>query len=97
MKIKSKLAKKLMFRDTGDEMDGFVVKDPGEWIDEGKYSHKETIVKFGESYYSIFDSRSGSYFSDYYNDSDDWGEEIEIDEVIPKQITKTIYVKKEKK
>lgn len=45
-----------------------IVED-GDWIDDGKYSFKDTIVTYQDTYYQISESRSGSYFTDYhYND-----------------------------
>lgn len=38
------------------------------WIDAGKYSHRETIVEYNDINYKVCESRSGSYYTDYYYD-----------------------------
>lgn len=45
------------------------VVEAGEWIDNGKYSFKDTIVRHHGTYYQISESRSGSYFTDYHYDT----------------------------
>ena len=40
--------------------------------DGGKYEHRDTIFSFENRFYKITDTRSGSYFSDYYYDVEDW-------------------------
>lgn len=56
----------------GDGLDGFghddqsEVIEEGDWTDEGKYSYSESIIRFGDKFYSIQQSRSGSYYTDYY-------------------------------
>lgn len=45
------------------------IVENGDWIDDGKYSFKDTIVTYQDTYYQISESRSGSYFTYYhYND-----------------------------
>lgn len=54
-----------------DEAKSVEIVEDGDWIDDGKYSFKDTIVKYQDTYYQISESRSGSYFTDYYyNDPD---------------------------
>lgn len=70
--------------------DGFKeveIIEPDEWIDVGKYSYKDTIVKYQDTYYMISERRSGSYFTDYYY------EEPEIVQVSPREenIVKTFW------
>lgn len=46
------------------------IVEEGDWIADGKYHYLDTIVKFKDQYFSIQESRSGSYHTDwYYNDS----------------------------
>ena len=52
-----------MYNDEDPELK-FVVY--GSWIDDGKYAFKECIVGYKDKYYKIEQSRSGSYYSDYY-------------------------------
>lgn len=48
--------------------DGVEVVEVGDWIDEGKYSYQSTIIKYKDKFYSVNQSRSGSYHTDYYYD-----------------------------
>lgn len=41
------------------------------WIDDGKYQYRCFGVKIEGKYYSFHESRSGSYYSDWYNQIDD--------------------------
>lgn len=52
-----------------DYPDGeYKVVEEGDWIEEGKYSYKETTVLFNGEYFTVQESRSGSYFTDYHYD-----------------------------
>lgn len=66
------------------------VVETGDWISEGKYETCETIVLYEGNHYSIYQSRSGSYFSDYHN------EEPSVYEVEPYQETVTKWRIKKK-
>ena len=79
-KIGVELADELMWTDVGDEVESHVVVENGEWIDDGKWQHKSIIFQFNDKYYKLIRSRSGSYFSDWYYDSEDQ-KEFECDEV----------------
>lgn len=50
----------------GDEHEGFKLVEKGEWVDEGKYQHCETIFEKDGKFWRFSVDRSGSYFSDYY-------------------------------
>lgn len=58
--------------------------DNGEWTDEGKYSYNTTIVSKNGKFFAIDQSRSGSYFSDYYYT------QAEVYEVKRKEETKIV-------
>ncbi len=62
-----------------------------EWVDEDKYSYSTTIVSKNGKFFAIDQSRSGSYFSDYFYDK------AEVYEVERKEktITVTTWVPKE--
>jgi len=45
---------------------GYEVVEEGDWIDDGKYQYRNFDVKIADKYYSFSDSRSGSYYSDWY-------------------------------
>lgn len=64
--------------------------------DGGKYEYKETIFEFGGKNYLVSESRSGSYYSDYYYESEDWSDDSEqiCDEVEKVAITKYEWVAK---
>jgi len=70
-------------------LDGESVENPegiefieeGEWEDDGKYSYCEYIFKHEGKHYSIWNSRTGSYYSEYYYGSEDWGEFVDCQEV----------------
>jgi hypothetical protein len=65
----------------------FEIIEEEDWIDDGKYSFKSTYVKWKDAYYRIDQSRSGSYFTDYYYDDPTYVQ------VVPEQVvvTKTIW------
>jgi hypothetical protein len=65
----------------GEDSGPYKVIESGDWIDDGKYSYSDVIFEFEGKNYRLNKSRSGSYHSDYYYDKDDWGEEVECDEV----------------
>lgn len=73
-----------MFNDEDPEL---TIINEGSWIDDGKYSFRTSYVKIEDKYYEIEQSRSGSYYTDYYYD------DPEVYEVIPEEvvITKRIY------
>ncbi len=77
------LKKKLlaMFDEEDDALK--TVKD-GDWRDDGKWSHRVVVVEHDGKFYKISQSRSGSYYTDYYyNDP-------EIIEVQRKEETKIV-------
>lgn len=55
--------------------------DGPDWEDNGKYSNAYYVFKFEDKYYGISDSRTGSYYTDYYYHSEDWSPEEECEEV----------------
>lgn len=60
---------------------GFEVIEAGEWTQDCKYQLKDWIFRYEGRFYQLTDSRSGSPFTDWYYDSDDWAAEIEVPEV----------------
>lgn len=79
----------------GESVNGLeLVEDTG-WYSGGKYEQREWIFKFEDHYYEVCDSREGSYHTDYYTYSCDFPEEVECDEVFPKEVTKIVWVRKE--
>ena len=47
-----------------DDIGEFIAED-GEWVNEGKYQHSYTIVKYNGKHYKITQRRGGSYYSDW--------------------------------
>ena len=72
-----------------EEDDSIEIVETGDWIDEGKYSVRSTIIRQYETYYNIVETRSGSYFSDY----DYWEPRITVVKPVTKTITVTEWVK----
>lgn len=77
-----------------EEVEFWSIHDEGDWEDEGKYSHCESIIfnKLTGKYYRVNRSRSGSYFSDYHYDDLDhvsYADEVEQKEVM---VTKWVSV-----
>jgi len=72
-----------------DDIDAFdEVVDSGDWIDDGKYSFREDVVKYDGKFYKISQSRSGSYYTDY----DYMDPEIEEVEKREKTVVQTYWV-----
>lgn len=64
--------------------ENYEVIDDGDWDDHGKYQYKTMIVwnKETNKFYQYSIQRSGSYFSDYYYDTDDepFVDAVEVEE-----------------
>lgn len=67
----------------------------GRWTSEGKWEYQELIFKFEDKFYRHYNSRSGSYYTDYYRDYEDWKDDqlIECEEVIKQEVVTTQWVK----
>lgn len=74
-----------------DYSEAYEVIEEGEWTQDNKYQHREIIFKYQGKYYSLTESRSGSPFTDWYYDSDDWDDEVEAPEVVPVQVKSTVW------
>ncbi|AFC21786.1 ribonucleotide reductase [Cronobacter phage vB_CsaM_GAP32] len=78
----TKLSEIIIENDMDSDKDGkynddgikFVTVKEGDWIDEGKYSYCDWTFFFPELnvYVHCSQSRSGSYYSDYYYDDPDF-------------------------
>lgn len=79
MKFKNRYLKELFSEDMSDENPLEFIEDGGWRGNGGKYENRELIFKFEEKFYSVCDSRSGSYFTSYYHESDDWRNDGEQD------------------
>ena len=77
-----KLSEIISENDMDDDKEGeynddgikYITVEEGDWVDEGKYSYCEWTFFFPELnvYVSCSQSRSGSYYSDYYYDDPDF-------------------------
>jgi hypothetical protein len=85
MKFKKQILKDSVLDGCNYKEEGIEFIEMSGWEDEGKYSFQTYIFKHNNKYYSISDSRSGSYFSDYNYDSEYWDDEVECDEVEKKE------------
>jgi len=82
-----KFAKDLMIAITEEDApEGFEIVEEGEWIQDYKYQCREIVFKFEDKHYSLVESRSGSYHSDWYYSSEDWADEVEVTEVEPVEV-----------
>lgn len=66
----------------------FIIIDAGEWVSDGKYDGRTTIVQrlSDKTFWSVNSSRSGSYYSDY-----DYYYDTELLQVAPVEKTITAY------
>lgn len=70
-----------------EDIPGVEIVESGDWeIDHKDYALKSTVVHDGEHFFRVDESRSGSYYTDYDYD------EPTVTQVVPKQVTRTIYV-----
>jgi hypothetical protein len=87
MIIKKEVLETLLDSRVGDDCSNWYLIEQGKWEDDGKYSYREVILQFDEdkAFYIYWESRSGSYFSDYYYAIEDEQDEIELAEVEKKE------------
>lgn len=96
MKVTKKIAHDLFDL---EDVEGFKLVEEGEWISDGKYEHCSHVYLHEptQKYYSIFDSRTGSYYSDYtYTSEFDWENGCDLEEVVPIEKKVIHYVPVEK-
>lgn len=72
-----------------EEDDSIEIMESGEWISEGKYDLRSTIIRQYETYYNIVEMRTGSYWTDYHYDDP----HITVVKPITETITVTKWVK----
>jgi hypothetical protein len=77
-----------------DWTDNFEVIERGDWVSEGKYECMMLIIRHKETlrYFRYPFLRSGSYFTEYYYTIDDESDEIELREVVMKEVVTTTWV-----
>lgn len=87
MKINKKAALAIENGDSSYEDYGYEIIEEGDWVADHKMQYKEIIFKDKHSgkFYTLWSSRSGSPFSDYYYESDDWSVEVDVQEVEKKE------------
>jgi hypothetical protein len=89
-------SKEQMIAVTDGEAPGrdFEVIEQSEWTQDGKYQHQETIFRFKDKFFSIYAGRSGSPFTDWYYESEDWGKTVDAQEVHKAEVTTYQWVAK---
>jgi hypothetical protein len=70
------------FTNSEGELEKAEEVEDGEWIDDGKYQHKEFIFTYGGKFYCMYITRSGSYFTDYDYQIDGADEVVKITETV---------------
>lgn len=75
--------------DEGEIEQNFKCVHDGKWEDDGKYDHKEKIFQNldDNKFYALYESRSGSHYTDYYYSSSDWQDKVDLLEVIKTEKT----------
>jgi hypothetical protein len=73
--------------DSDEELDLILIEQSG-WEQDGKYQSQDTIFQHDGKYYTISQTRSGSYFSEYhYEDMDiDSDGNIDCEEVFKTEV-----------
>lgn len=69
-----------------DPSEGFEIVEEGDWTQDHKCQFKDWIFKHEGKFYSLTESRSGSPFTDWYYASEDWGSQVEVEEVEPVEV-----------
>lgn len=72
---------KEMIEDGAKEL---VEKQVGDWISEGKWESQESIYLHepSQTYWSYYQSRSGSYYTEYYYDDPEITEVVPVEKII---------------
>jgi hypothetical protein len=83
MKFPKEVLTELLDLSEGDSEGDLTLVDEGDWRDEGKYSFKDYVFRHDPTgkHFQVSDSRTGSYYSDYFYESTDWPEFVECHEV----------------
>ena len=81
----------LVIEDGYEPNEHFEVVEEGEWVQDHKYQHRDIIFKFGDKFYCLTSSRSGSPFTDWHYDSEYWGETVECNQVEKIEVVKYIW------
>lgn len=81
MKFKKEDLVEVLDLRVGQSHNDLTLVHEGKWVDDGKYSFCHRVFQFKDKTYRVTDRRTGSYYSDYYYESDDWDDEVECEEV----------------
>jgi len=87
----TELLKESVLCECSDKGNDLTFIEASEWEQDGKFQSREVIFMHDGRYYSICESRSGSPFSDWYYDSEDWGSTVRCCEVRPTEITSKVW------
>lgn len=77
----------------GGDTENLELVEEGDWISEGKYECADFTFKDKRDgkFYQFYCSRSGSHFSDWYYDHEDWGDTHEATEVEKVEVVTTTW------
>ena len=71
-----------------EDVEGLEVVTFGDWVDGGKYSYAQDVIKYNDEHYIVNHARSGSYFTDYYY-SDSVLQRVTVETVMVPTLTTT--------
>lgn len=82
MKFKAEHLKEILCESSVDEA-GLTFVEATEWEQDYKYQNRLVVFKHEDKFYGIWESRSGSPFTEWHYDNEDWldDEMIDVDEV----------------
>lgn len=97
MKLTLEAYKEIVWEDL-DEESQYQIVETTEWTQDHKYQTRDVIFKDKETgkFYEIYESRSGSYHSDWFYDHEYWKTDNDVPtpvEVKKKEVTITKWVR----
>lgn len=85
----------IFWEDFDEEESGIVMVEEGKWESDYKWENKRVVIQHKETgnFYALYQSRSGSYYSDYHYDEPDTDKDgmVTLDQVFQETITKVVY------
>lgn len=74
-----------------DDPERFETVEVGDWVYTHKGEDREIIFKYEGKFYQLTEHRSGSYHTDWYYSSEDWPDELLLQEVKQVPVTSLIW------
>lgn len=90
MKFKTSLIREHILQGNPEDSPFKIIKTSS-WTAEGKYETCSFIFKHEDKFFRVYESRSGSYFTEYHYESQDWDDEIDCEEVEEIEIVKKTW------